>query len=246
MSDMIPERTEATLQGEAFENVRGSGRTETTFFRGTPEHIDALAEAIQTTWLYNSRKVLAVKGKTVNGRGELEVIYNPDVTTAGGDPSEDGFAEELYGVDLIKDIRTNAVFESENAYGLNVAYKAWENAEQENESWNDRQKLLYRMLSKGQESYIETSFVYRRTYFRATTDELALSFTDVNRVVGTPPALTTRMQALIEALPAGEWMKKPPQAEYTGKGRYRLAQDWMYAVKWASIYGGSEDFGITL
>lgn len=241
-----PTQTDAEYQGLSVDWSRDLGRNVSWKYRGTSDQVEAKAAAIASTWALLGRQVSNVKYSTANGRGELEASFTRgDGVVAGGNP-ENGVVEELYGVDVIKDVRTAPAFESIGAYALNVVYSAWEGSLDEDSAWTDTQKLLYRMLSHGQESYIETAFVYRRTYFKATSDNLQLSFDGINRVDADFSGLTSRMKKLIKALPTGEWMKKPPQTEYVSGGVFRLAQDWMWAEKWSNLYGGTLTYGITL
>ena len=64
------------------------------------------------------------------------------------------------------------------------------------------------------------------------------TFSSATVVFGTP-TFSTPMNDLLSALPSGEWLYKPPQAENLGKGKWRIAQEWHWAEKWSIVYGGT-------
>ena len=39
------------------------------------------------------------------------------------------------------------------------------------------------------------------------------------------PEFDTEMDDLIRALPDGEWLKKPPQADFLGRGKWRITEE---------------------
>lgn len=166
--------------------------------------------------------------QSINGRATLIRRYvreNKDI-------------EELYGVDVIKDICTSAYFAAMTDAQILAVRTKHENGEARDESWTVLQKNLYWHLVRGMESFLETQFILRVTTHSASTTETKKSFTGINTVV-TAPMLSTNMQQLIDSLPAGEWLKKPPTAENLGKGRWRLGQEYHWAQKWSVLYGGT-------
>jgi hypothetical protein len=105
-------------------------------------------------------------------------------------------------------------------------------------AWTDLQKQLHYHLVHGTVSYYETNFILRRSTTSARTQEVRASFDGINTVV-TPPTLSVGMTQLLNSLPEGEWLKKPPQAQYLGRGRWQVDQSWHWAPKWSKIYGGT-------
>jgi len=146
--------------------------------------------------------------------------------------------EELYGIDVIKDIATAPYFDDLTDANIIAVRTAFENSEAADAGWNAKQKNLYMHLARGSESYFETQFILRVTKHSVLLTAAAASFADINTVV-TAPTLSSNMSALVASLPSGEWLKKPPSVENLGKGRWRVVQEYHWAKKWSIIYGGT-------
>jgi hypothetical protein len=148
--------------------------------------------------------------------------------------------EELYGTDVIKDILTSAYFAD-----LTDAEVAAVRAEYEKTgggvadvSWNQLQKNLHTHLLRGEESFTLTQFILRVTNFCVRSSQINASFEDCNRVVP-GIVLSPDMAALVNSLPTGEWLKKPPQVESLGRGRWRVTYEYHWSEKWSVVYGGT-------
>lgn len=172
--------------------------------------------------------------------------------------------EELYAMNVIKDIRTAPYFTAGGAGAIVDDDLAWVTEcidEKYNEAeittvgdakgkknfaaWSAGMKELRHHMLSGVESYFETAFILRRSLFGVITSAVKASFTGINFIADgavdhqDTPVFQSAMDALIESLPEGEWLYKPPQAEHTGKGKWRITLEWHYAVKWSIVYGGS-------
>lgn len=244
MPDTIPNMTSPENQGFGFEWTPGSGKINTVRFKGTRELIDQLAQTIAVDWTLDGKNVSSMTGTLFNGRGNLDITLSTEYQTDGPQANPDGIVEEIYGVDVVKDVETAPLFEDVPGDQMIAVIKRVEDGLGVSDNFSNKQALLYQMLAHGQTSYFETAFVYRRSVYKATSETVGVSFTGINRVVNTPPELSTRMQLLIDALPAGEWLYKPPQAAYVGQGKYHLTQEWIWAEKHSVIYGGSLDYGV--
>jgi hypothetical protein len=146
--------------------------------------------------------------------------------------------EELYGVDVIKDICTAPYFDALTDAQIVAVRTAHDNGEPAAAGWVAKQKNLYMHLARGEESYFLTQFILRVTKHSCLTTEAKASFEDINTVV-TAPTLSANMASLVDGLPDGEWLKKPPNVENLGKGRWRVGQEYHWAEKWSIIYGGT-------
>jgi hypothetical protein len=166
--------------------------------------------------------------------------------------------EELYAIDIIKDIRQHPKFQTGGDWVLTDAQlqavvdyhnKDVDDFERdadgviiERPAWSDSQKRLYRMLIHGFSEYVETGFILRRSIYGARNTRVLATFDGINEV-GDIERLSVKMQNLIQSLPTGEWLKKPSQAEYLGRGQWRISEEFHWAQKWHSIYGGALDWG---
>jgi hypothetical protein len=53
------------------------------------------------------------------------------------------------------------------------------------------------------------------------------------------PEMSSRLKNQIDALPTGEWLKKPTQVRYLGKEGTDVSLEYQWAPKWSVIYGGT-------
>ena len=189
------------------------------------------------------------------GRGRVIARFSRDRTESiAGEPNDVAVVEELMAVDVVRDCRAAAYFLSGGTAavtddGAAVVKKAVDFGFTEAEiteekcgiawaSWTAGMKELRYHMLHGQESYYETAFILRRSKTGILTSKIKEAFTNINIVVPAPE-FATEMDKLILALPAGEWLYKPPQAEYLGEGKWRITQEWHWAVAWSKMYGGT-------
>ena len=222
---------------------------------GTPANI--LAE-------YETAKAAAEAGnntqslvyRNANGRASLVARF-ARTGTADPDYGDDvSVIEELYSVDVIKDVAEAGYWDD-----LTDDEVAWvrycaDNRMTQDEidtaadasedigtalkyvSWSYLMKQLYGHIVHGVETFFETGFILRRSLYGVRTAAIKASFTGINEV-GNDPVFKSQMDALIAALPAGEWLYKPPQAEHLGKGRWRVTVEWHWAKRWSVMYEGT-------
>ena len=233
--------------------ILGSGETQTQEWTGVPADIEAL---------YQLKKTEAQAGsnisqlETVNAQGRARLVASFGRIT---EDAEHGntvtTVEELYAIDIIRDVRAAPYFCTGGTGALTddeacVVTKAVDHKLTQAEiivptvtiawaAWTAGMKQLRYHMLHGQESYYETGFILRRSLQGIQTSPIKASFAAINTVVTAPsPPMSSGMNQLIQSLPAGEWMYKPPQAEYLGKGRWRITQEWHYAKQWSKIYSG--------
>lgn len=200
-----------------------------------------------------------------NGRTSLVARFGRSGEPVDGESDDVTVVEELYAVDVIKDICEAPYFaktvdsgkglplsDDEVAFVRLCSENRWTEEEIEAyvadnsltgvpslySGWSTGMKELRYHMLHGVESYYETTFVLRRTRYGVRTSAMGVTFTGINTVV-TAPTFKTAMDAMIASLPAGEWLKRPPQAEHLGRGRWRITEEWHYAEKWSIVYGGT-------
>lgn len=204
---------------------------------------------------------LVYKNRT--GRASLVMRMGRTGIGIAGIADDVAVVEELYAVDIVRDISAAPYWATTSApkglplsddkiafirtvaersltsteitaaavqAGLAAATYAWAN-------WDPGMKELWWAMTHGVSSYYETGLVLRRSEIGLSTSEINASFAGVNTVV-TDPEFLSPMDTLI-ALPTGEWLYRPPQAEHLGRGRWRIAQEWHWAEKWSIVYGGT-------
>tara|TARA_B100001013_G_C24542879_1_gene415380 strand:- start:280 stop:870 length:591 start_codon:yes stop_codon:yes gene_type:complete len=190
--------------------------------------------------------------------------YLDDETTAQHG-AEVQVIEELYAVDIVKDIRNAPYYNSGGAAPLTDAQAAWVaectdhnfgpgeitsqaklrglSASLHYDSWSSGMLSLRYHLLHGAAQYVETGFIFRRSLHGVRTASINVSFADVNTVIS-QPSFFTAMANLVGTIPTGEWLKKAPYVEYIGKGRWRCTEEAQWAEKWSVVYGGSFDYEI--
>jgi len=220
---------------------------------GAKEDVDSLYNTY-TAVASGGGGIASISMRKDKGRGSLIVSFGP--TSAEGDGlSGIQTIEELYSIDILKDIRTAPYFDDLADEAIAFVGRVAEDrltqveidaivedeglsSSLEYGSWLPLMDQLYYHIIHGVDSYYETAFILRRSKSGVRSSFIRGGFTDINRVV-TAPTLSVQMNSLIAALPAGEWLKKPTSAEYLGKGRWRVDEEWQWAVKWSVVYGGT-------
>lgn len=238
--------------------IPGSGENETKQWSGTAENCESKYNV-----LVQQAKLGGIPGNNIrevrftndNGRGVIIAQFaRKNDETVSGIPGDMVVVEELYGVDIVRDIRAAPYFctggtgavTDDNAV---VVTKAADLKLKEAEitlancglawaSWTDGMKQLRYHLLHGNESYYETGFILRRSMQGLITSQLKQTFSDLNKVVAAP-TFKSDMDNLIYALPEGEWLHKPPQVEYVGGGKWNVQEEWHWAEKWSVVYGGT-------
>lgn len=99
------------------------------------------------------------------------------------------------------------------------------------------QKTLYRHLLHGVTELPNSAYVLRSTQITSKRGTLTASYVDVNRVV--VPPNTSTANAIIGALPAGEWLKQAPLVTQARAKSWRITQEWWWAEKWSVALGGT-------
>ena len=240
---------------------------------GTKDDLDTKYEDLKSSAIGDNTASLRYK----NAEGHASLVakfgrqeninedFGPDVTVI----------EELYSVDLIKDVRespyfaedlasSHPLFSSQDGKGepMSSEVVAWVTYCVENRlstgeittesqykghaadpfewsNWTTIMKELRYHMTRGVTSFYETGFILRRSMHGVKTSVVQATFTGINYVATNDPGFTSAMDSLLGALPSGEWLYKPPQADHLGKGRWRITQEWHYAEKWSIMYGGS-------
>jgi hypothetical protein len=241
--------------------IPGIGETETQEWPiGTRGDLQAKYDAL----VFNSKigglatgNMTALSYKNAEGRASLVATFEKATSENSIDGTNTRIVEELYAIDVVRDVRSAPYWTTEAATKLDDDDASWvqkcvDNNWSEAEitsygtkysrtvwaAWSDSMKQLRYHMNHGQDSYFETAFILRQSKHGVITSQVKASFTNINTVV-TAPTLSTQMNLLIEALPSGEWIYKPPQAEHLGGGKWRISLEWHWAAKWSKIYGGT-------
>jgi len=222
---------------------------------GTKDDIKALYDEYKAD-MNNGENIQQVTYKNQTGRGSLVVRWGREGSQIQGEPETVAMIEEVIAVDIVKDICEHPYFEDLTETEIAQARRAAEDYWDEDEidaraakqalgggalwtNWSAKKKTLYEHILHGVRSYFETGFVFRRQRYSVRTAETVLTFDGINKVETESPGFDTDMLSLLSSLPAGEWLYRPPSAEYLGNGRWKTTQEWQWALKWSVIYGGS-------
>jgi hypothetical protein len=179
------------------------------------------------------------------GRGALQASYE---RLASGIGPEDESIQELYGIDIIRDIFTAPYWKAQGLTNADImkVRNLWERQipeadpmyDQLTSGWPPACYTLYGHLVNGQDSYIDTMYELRETYRVTSARSLRKASSDPNKVV-TLPALGQTLRSLIDSLPAGEWLKKPTVVLSVGRNFWDVKTVYHLMPKWSVIYGGT-------
>ena len=238
----------------------GTGETIDYEYSGTAEE----CAGKYNVWKQQSRlggipgnNIRSITLDQTQGRGRVMAQFSRNdggSNSVAGTPADVAVVEELIAVDIVRDVFAAAYFTTGGAAAVTddqavIVRKAVRLSLPEAKitatscglawaSWTDGMKQLRYHLAHGQESYYETGFVLRRSKHGVITSKIKEAMENINEVV-TAPTFASEMDKLIQSLPAGEWLYRPPQAEYLGDGKWRITQEWHWAVKWSKMYGGT-------
>ena len=235
-----------------FEYTPGIGETETREWGGERGDVKAKYESLKNAAQTGGQiegNLTSLSYRNAAGRSTCMARFERSSTLNSPDGSDTRVVEELYATDIIRDVRAAPYWTTTVATKLTddevvAVTAAVDNNLQESEidgfgGWSASQKELKYHMMHGQQSYFETGFVLRLSEYGVITSQIQASFTGINQVAATAPELSNQMGLLIDSLPIGEWLYKPPQAEHLGKGKWRITREWQYAEKWSKIYGGT-------
>lgn len=238
----MPEKRPSTATGytesSGIEWTPETGDTKTFQWDGAQAEIYAKFQALRSTAPF-SKTIASLSYNTRDGRATLIERRIREV---------DGTVEEIYGVDMVRDITVAPYFTTTSPVLSDTDIIAVRNAVRDATAsytipadWlaTKKQEMFY-LLACGETSYIATGFLYRSTRRAVKTKNVALSYAGINEVDSNGPSLSaSSLKKIVAALPTGEWLKKSPQAVHIGKGRYDVTQEWHWAEKWSVVYKGS-------
>lgn len=243
----------AVYQGRRRTRTPEAGSSQENEWRGPKDRIAALFDTPSA--LGNPTYV---SSEEINGRGRLIARYASEPEIDGPFDQRSDRIEELYGVDMVIDIRQHPMFGPGGQFVLAPdEIKSVTNAINgiDNASWSSTwiaaKKKLYAMLAHGMDSYVDCGFIYRQSVYAARTQTVRMAFGNSGRVPtgsngqpAPPPTLSVAMSNLIDALPSGEWLQRPPNVEYLGRGKWRLSTEFQWSRAWHVLYGGTLDYGL--
>jgi hypothetical protein len=232
MADVLPSTAVGYDQRTEKVEIPNEGITTTVTETGTVAAIETRLAYYRAQAML-SGDVASLMTSTYNGRASLTVAYErepSDIRRLG--------IQELAAFDVIRDIKCAPYFESLTNDEISEVQLNWDNREGADILWSDLQLKLYGHLSHGQESYIETAYEFRQTFQTTSVRKLRKATSNPN-TVRSLPQLTGTLENLIDALPDGEWLKKPTSVTYAGRKGWTVTLVYQWAPKWSVIYGGS-------
>jgi len=160
---------------------------------------------------------------------------------------DDGsLTEEIFGVDVMKDVLTTEYFQELTNDEVVEVSKAYRDALKEGEpggppsgGWTGKKGSLYYHLTHGVEQLPETAWIFTQSRRAVRYRSVSATFANVNRVVASPAPESSTIARLITAVPAGEWLYKPPRVTSAGKGLYDVTKMWWWARQWSVALGGT-------
>jgi len=154
--------------------------------------------------------------------------------------------EEIFGIDVMKDILTTEYFQeltNDEVVEVSAAYrddlKEGETGGPPTGGWTGKKGSLFYHLIHGVEQLPETAWIFSSTQRAVRYRTVRASFANVNRVVASPSPETSSIERLIDAVPAGEWLKKPPRVQSAARSLYDVTQMWWWAKQWSVALGGT-------
>ena len=227
-----------------------TGETRTEEWNGSP--VDIKAKYL------DQQDASGIRGmtKTIGGNRAATLVCRFERADSG-QPESVTTIEELWAQDVIRPVEYAPYFTTAAATKLDdddiswvmmCVDEQWEDAEinaaavREGKTaftaWTDSMKELRYHVLHGQDSYLETTFLFRRSLYGIRESQMQGVFGHINEVVDAP-IFSTDMSKLVKTLPTGEWMYRCPQVTHLGRGRWSVQAEFIYADKISAIYGGT-------
>lgn len=233
MPEVLP--TSAAAYDVAIEKVimPNESETETITETGTVAAIATRLAYYKAAAVGLTSDIASIAYRSANGRAAITVAYDrvdDDIRRLG--------VQEFYAVDVVRDIKAAPYFASLTNAQTSAVQSNWDARLGPVTEWTDLQKSLYGHMAHGQESYIETAYEFRQTYQTTSNKKIKAATSNPNTVQDLP-ALTRTLENLVDAVPAGEWLKKPTTVQYAGRKGWTVSLTYQWAPKWSVIYGGT-------
>ena len=212
-----------------------------TIKTGRKTDVDALYATAKSSFNPTST-VTRLTNSTARGRNTFEQVdvRIPDATNIYSFNDVDGL-QELLAIDVVRPIYAAPYFNTLTYDEIAAVRVSVENGDTTvTAAWSDLQDTLFRHIVMGRAKYYETAYVFRRT-FRASAGEVLKKKTNENNTVVTLPKLAATIQALIDTLPDGEWLKRPTQVRYLGREGWDISEEYLWSPAWSVVYGGTFD-----
>lgn len=213
-----------------------SGRSESDTYSGPTAAIVALEAQIAAAGIIASGVASLEFSEQGNGRATLVAVKAP--VRLGSEPADDGAIQELYGFDIVRDIRAAPYFSTLTDAQVIAVMTAFEAREAADAGWVALQLSLYKHLVHGQETFVDTAYEFRKTWVVESTKQLKAASANANTVQALP-GLGATLRSLIDSLPSGEWLKKPTTVRSLGRSGWEVTITYQYSKKWSIIYGGT-------
>ena len=233
--EILPSGGDAVEEHETIVTTFGAGE-QRVVTRELPTDLavaeyDETIERVRAGALVN---VAAISLRKQRGRGTLEVAYE---RVLAQEEIDDG-TQELYSIEQVRGIESAPYFASLTNAQIVTVRAAWEAREEADAGWVQLQKRLYGHYAHGQEQYLETAYEFRQTWTTTSRSAVVRSATGIN-TVQTLPSLSATLRRLINAMPAGQWLKKPTSVVSAGRQGWTVTIQYQWAPAWSVIYGGS-------
>jgi hypothetical protein len=232
MADVLPSTAMGYDQRTEKVEIPNEGITTTVTETGTVAAIE-IRLAYYRAQAMLSGDVASLMTSTYNGRASLTVTYErepSDIRRLG--------IQELAAFDVVRDIKCAPYFAPLTNAEVSEVQLSWDNRDGGDIAWSTLQSTLYGHLSHGQESYIETAYEFRQTFQTTSVRKIRKAASNPNTVQDLP-RLTETLQNLVDAMPTGEWLKKPTSVTYAGRKGWTVTLVYQWAPKWSVIYGGT-------
>lgn len=224
------------------------GETITTRKSGPKESTSALyttdktAATTDPTSLITSLNLVEEKG-----RGIYTIISVPSESGFSAFGTGDDGLQEILAIDVVRPIETAKYFADLEYNEMAAVMVAYLDKDTEVDvGWNATQKVLFKHLAMGRQSYYETAYVFRRTWRTNSRAQLRASMDGINTVQELPN-LSKTLENLIAGLPDGQWLKRPTQVRFLGREGWDVSEEYLWAphdsensekTGWSVVYEG--------
>lgn len=251
----IPAIPDEIEQGLVRSWSREEGQTLNTEYKGKYSVLESVYDAYVQLALDGAPDIASLDLRVINGRASLTVRRADQQYGEPGEGTKFNVGvDQLYPIDITKDVAAAPRYNDLEATMIVAVKKSiteGEDIESAQLTWNETvdptvpelnmMNELYKRYAHGENTYLETAYIFRRTYITSSQLRAITLLGTVNTVITQAALLAVlndQVSAIIEELPAGEWLVRTPEVEFIGKGKYHISEEYQWAEQWSDLYTG--------
>lgn len=247
-ASMLPTVTEAIKQGSVRVWSLEEGEALVTTYKGPYSVLETLYNTYVDAALAGNPSISSVELPVTNGRATLTIrtVDQAYGGSSGGETERIDGVEELYPVDITKDVAAAPKYESLSSGDIAKVKRAISDLMDGSDAYtylggDGLMWDLWKRYQHGENNYLALSYVFRRSYVTNSRLRAISLLGTVNTVItqaALVAAINSKIASVVAAVPDGEWLVRTPKVSFQGRGKYHIEEEYQWALKWSDLYTG--------